>query len=62
MIGVVYALILGVFVYREIKPRDFMPIVVNTASLTGMILLLVGTASLLSWIFAAERVPSLLRT
>jgi tripartite ATP-independent transporter DctM subunit len=60
MIGVVYALILGVFVYREIKPSDFMPIVVNTASLTGMILLLVGTASLLSWIFAAERVPSLL--
>jgi C4-dicarboxylate transporter DctM subunit len=60
MIGVIYALILGVFVYREIKPRDLMPILVNTASLTGMILLLVGTASLLSWIFAAEQVPGLL--
>ena len=60
MIGVIYALILGVFVYREIKPRDLMPILVNTASLTGMILLLVGTASLLSWIFAAESVPGLL--
>jgi tripartite ATP-independent transporter DctM subunit len=60
MIGVIYALILGVFVYREIKPRDLMPIIVNTASLTGMILLLVGTASLLSWIFAAEKVPGLL--
>ena len=60
MIGVLYALVLGVFVYREIKPRDLMPILVNTASLTGMILLLVGTASLLSWIFAAESVPRLL--
>jgi len=60
MIGVIYALILGVFVYREIKLRDLMPILVNTASLTGMILLLVGTASLLSWIFAAEKVPGLL--
>jgi tripartite ATP-independent transporter DctM subunit len=60
MIGVIYALILGVFVYREIKPRHLMPILVNTASLTGMILLLVGTASLLSWIFAAESVPGLL--
>jgi tripartite ATP-independent transporter DctM subunit len=60
MIGVIYALILGVFVYREIKPRNLMPILVNTASLTGMILLLVGTASLLSWIFAAESVPGLL--
>ena len=62
MIGVIYALILGVFVYREIKPRDLMSILVNTASLTGMILLLVGTASLLSWIFAAESVPGLLAT
>ena len=60
MIGVIYALILGVFVYRELKPRDLMPILVNTASMSGMILLLVGTASLLSWIFAAERVPGLL--
>jgi len=60
MIGVIYALILGVFVYREIKSRDLMPILVNTASMSGMILLLVGTASLLSWIFAAESVPRLL--
>ncbi len=60
MIGVIYALILGLFVYREIHLRDLMPILVNTASLTGMILLLVGTASLLSWIFAAESVPTLL--
>ena len=37
-----------------------MPILVNTASLTGMVLLLVGTASLLSWIFAAENVPNIL--
>jgi tripartite ATP-independent transporter DctM subunit len=60
MIGVIYAFILGVFVYREIQLRHLMPIFVNTASLTGMVLLLVGAASLLSWIFAAESVPSLL--
>jgi tripartite ATP-independent transporter DctM subunit len=60
MIGVVYALFLGVFVYREIQLRHLMPILVNTASLTGMVMLLVGTASLLSWIFAAESVPGLL--
>jgi tripartite ATP-independent transporter DctM subunit len=60
MIGVIYALFLGVFVYREIQLRHLMPILVNTASLTGMVLLLVGTASLLSWIFAAENVPNML--
>jgi len=60
MIGVIYALILGMLVYREIHLRDLMPILVNNASLTGMVLLLVGTASLLSWIFAAENVPNIL--
>jgi tripartite ATP-independent transporter DctM subunit len=62
MIGVIYALFLGVFVYRELQLRHLMPILVNTASLTGMVLLLVGTASLLSWIFAAENVPNMLAT
>ncbi len=60
MIGVLYALLLGMFVYREIKPRHLIPILVNAASLSGMVLLLVGTASLLSWIFAAENVPNML--
>ena len=60
MIGVIYALFLGVFVYRELQLRHLMPILVNTASLTGMVLLIVGTASLLSWIFAAENVPNML--
>jgi tripartite ATP-independent transporter DctM subunit len=62
MIGVIYALVLGVFVYKEIQPRHLMPIFVNAASLTGMVLLIVGTASLLSWIFAAENVPNMLAT
>ncbi len=60
VLGVIYALVLGMFVYREIRLRDLIPILVNTASLTGMVMLLVGTASLLSWIFAAEGIPLLL--
>lgn len=60
VLGVLYALALGIFVYGEITPKDLVPILVNTASLTGMIMLLVGTASLLSWIFAAEGIPQIL--
>lgn len=60
VLGVIYALVLGMFLYREIRPRDLIPILVNTASLTGIVMLLVGTASLLSWIFAAEGIPLLL--
>jgi C4-dicarboxylate transporter DctM subunit len=60
VLGVIYALVLGMFVYREIRPRELIPILVNTASMTGIVMLLVGTASLLSWIFAAEGIPLLL--
>jgi tripartite ATP-independent transporter DctM subunit len=60
VLAVIYALFLGLVVYRELGLRDLMPIFINTASLTGMVMLLVGTASLLSWIFAAEGIPGLL--
>jgi len=60
VLAVLYALVLGLVIYRELGPRDLMPILVNTASLTGMVMLLVGTASVLSWIFASQGVPKLI--
>jgi tripartite ATP-independent transporter DctM subunit len=60
VLAVLYALVLGLVIYRELRPRDLMPILVNTASLTGMVMLLVGTASVLSWIFASQGVPKLI--
>jgi C4-dicarboxylate transporter DctM subunit len=59
-LAVLYALVLGLVIYREIRPRDLMPLLINTASLTGMVMLLVGTASVLSWIFAAQGIPRLI--
>ena len=60
VLAVIYAFILGMFVYHEIRVKDLLTIFVNTASMTGMVMLLVGTASLISWIFAAEGIPLLL--
>ena len=60
VLAVLYALLLGLVIYREIRLRDLMPMLINTASLTGMVMLLVGTASVLSWIFAAQGVPRLI--
>ena len=60
VLAVLYALLLGLVIYREIRLRDLMPLLINTASLTGMVMLLVGTASVLSWIFAAQGVPRLI--
>ena len=60
VLAVLYALLLGLVIYREIRLRDLLPVLVNTAALTGMVMLLVGTASVLSWIFAAQGVPRLI--
>jgi C4-dicarboxylate transporter DctM subunit len=60
VLAVIYALILGLVVYREIRPRDLLPLLINTASMTGMVMLLVGTASVLSWIFAAQGIPRMI--
>ena len=60
VLAVLYALLLGLVIYREIRPRDILPVLISTASLTGMVMLLVGTASVLSWIFAAQGIPKLI--
>ena len=60
VLAVLYALLLGLVIYREIRVRDLLPVLINTASLTGMVMLLVGTASVLSWIFAAQGIPRLI--
>ena len=60
VLAVIYALILGLVVYREIRPRDLLPLLINTAAMTGMVMLLVGTASVLSWIFAAQGIPRMI--
>ena len=45
VVAVLYAFIIGVFVYKEIKWSDVIPIFVRTAVTTGSVMLLVGFAS-----------------
>jgi tripartite ATP-independent transporter DctM subunit len=48
-IGIVYALIVGVFVYRPFPWARVYPALVETASLSGAILLVIGTATGMAW-------------
>jgi len=57
VVAVFYGLIVGMFIYREIKWRDLWSITMNTASITGSIAVLVGAASVLSYILANEQIP-----
>ena len=48
-IGIVYALLAGLFVYRQFDWRRVGPMLVSTASLSGAILLIIGTATAMAW-------------
>jgi tripartite ATP-independent transporter DctM subunit len=48
-IGIVYAMICGLFVYRQFDLRRLYPILIDTATLTGAILLIIGTATAMAW-------------
>ncbi|HEV7407654.1 MAG TPA: TRAP transporter large permease subunit [Bradyrhizobium sp.] len=48
-IGIVYAFVVGLLVYRHFDWRRLMPMLVETASLSGAILLIIGTATGMAW-------------
>jgi len=56
-VAAVYAFILGVFVYKEIKFKDLKRIILDTAISSAMIMIIVGISGLFSWILAMEQVP-----
>ncbi|MCE5282018.1 MAG: TRAP transporter large permease subunit [Deltaproteobacteria bacterium] len=62
VVAVLYAFIVGVFVYKEIKWSQIVPILRGTAVTTGSVMLLVGVASALSWILSTNQVPNIVGT
>ena len=62
VIAVLYAFIVGVFVYKEIEWNQIIPILTRTAVTTGSVMLLVGIASALSWILSTNQVPQIVGT
>ncbi|HEY0294660.1 MAG TPA: TRAP transporter large permease subunit [Bordetella sp.] len=48
-IGIVYALVVGLLVYRCFDRSRLVPMLVETAALSGAILLIIGTATAMAW-------------
>jgi tripartite ATP-independent transporter DctM subunit len=48
-IGVVYSILAGLLIYRQFDWRRLMPMLVETASLSGAILLIIGAATAMAW-------------
>lgn len=48
-IGVVYSIAAGCFIYRKFDIRRIVPMLIDTAALSGAILLIIGTATAMAW-------------
>jgi tripartite ATP-independent transporter DctM subunit len=48
-IGIVYGFVAGLLIYRQFDWRRLMPMLVETACLSGAILLIIGTATGMAW-------------
>jgi tripartite ATP-independent transporter DctM subunit len=48
-IGIAYTLVAGIFIYRQFEWRRVWPMLVDTVSLSGSILFIVGTATAMAW-------------
>jgi len=55
-----YGLVVGLFVYRDLKPSMLPGLILKTASLSSAVMLIIGTASVFSWLIANANVPQAL--
>jgi len=56
-IAVFYALILSVFIYKEVKLKELPKILLQSATTTAIVMLLIGTSMAMSWVMAYENIP-----
>lgn len=61
-IAVTYALIISIFVYKEIKLKDLYKIFLNATKTVTIVLFLIGTAKIFGWLLAFLNVPRTVTT
>jgi tripartite ATP-independent transporter DctM subunit len=57
-IAVLYALLVTVLIYRQMRWEDFVHATMGAVRTTAMVLLIIGTAAAFSWLMAFLRVPA----
>lgn len=60
VVAVIYSLILGLFVYRSVRPRELPTILYESARFAALSLFCIGTASAFGWALAYFKVPAAL--
>ena len=58
-IAVLYALILGMLVYRQMKGKDIFPAIKRTVLTSSSVMLVIGCSMIFSWILGVEQIPTI---
>ncbi|MEC5409312.1 TRAP transporter large permease subunit [Paraburkholderia sp. MPAMCS5] len=59
-IGIVYSVVIGIVIYRRFDLKRLYPMLIETASLTGAILLIIGAATAMAWALTQSGFSTLL--
>jgi tripartite ATP-independent transporter DctM subunit len=57
-VAVVYALVIGMFVYKKITVKDLPRLFGDGAIISSIVMFIIATASIFSWIAAIENIPA----
>lgn len=55
---VVYALVVGMLVYRDTKPRDLPQLLIDSARTTGTVMIIVGSAAIFAFVLNSEGIAA----
>ncbi len=61
-IAVLYALVMGAFVYRKLSWADLVDMLLRTSRITGVVFLIIASASILGWWMTFNQIPQMIAT
>lgn len=56
-VAVIYSALVGSFIYRDIKPRDYLKILRESAAVSAMIMFIICAAAAFSWFLTSQGIP-----
>src|SRR5665648_69330 len=56
-VAVVYAFLVAVFIYRDLNLKDLPQVLVNSASMSAMIMFIIANAMMFAFLLTTERIP-----
>lgn len=59
VVAAVYALLVGLFIYREFRVRDIPAMLVRAAITTTIVMSIIAAAGVFGWLLASEQMPSI---